>query len=98
MNIFDIPELGEYEDVKELKLFKNGRIERIISSGHTTDWLKQDENEYVILIKGNAEIEFEGSTVKLKSGDTIYIEAFKKHRVSYTDSECIWLCIFFNEE
>ncbi|MDO5707829.1 MAG: cupin domain-containing protein [Andreesenia angusta] len=97
MNIFKIPKLGEEEYFEELKKFKNGRIERIISSNNTTDWLEQKEDEYVILIKGNAEIEYEDIKIEMSSGDTLYIPRGQKHRVSYTDEECIWICIFFDE-
>ena len=34
------------------------KIEKIISTGQTTDWQESDKNEFVILIQGKAEIEY----------------------------------------
>ncbi|SMB85804.1 cupin 2 domain-containing protein [Desulfonispora thiosulfatigenes DSM 11270] len=97
MNIYDLPQLPLTEElVTNLLKNKNVRVERIISAGQTTDWYDQDETEFVILLQGNASLEFENKEVSLKQGETILINAHEKHRVSYTSSEppCIWLCIF----
>ncbi len=97
MNIYDIPDYDKREEYTEvLKEFDSGKIERIISEGQTTDWMIQDENEYVILIKGEAEIEYENRKLRLKEGDTVFIPEGEKHRVSYTSSGCLWICIFFS--
>lgn len=32
--------------------------------------------------------------ISLSQGDTIFIPAGAKHRVSYTSERCLWLCIF----
>jgi len=66
------------------------KIERIISDGHITpeeDWYDQNFDEWVILVKGIAEILFEDEAdpVKLKPGDHILIPAYRRHRVIRTD-------------
>ena len=59
MNIFDLKELSEKEEiVKILAENKNIKIEKIISTGQTTDWQKSKQNEFVILVQGEAEIEY----------------------------------------
>ena len=59
MNIFDLKDLSEKEEVvKILTENENVRIEKIISTGQTTDWQESDKNEFVILIQGEAEIEY----------------------------------------
>jgi cupin 2 domain-containing protein len=74
------------------------RVERIVSSGQTTDWYDQAETEFVALISGQAVIEYaDGETVTLAAGDTLLIEPHEKHRVAYTSANppCIWLCVFY---
>ena len=78
------------------------KIERIIAKGHATaegEWYDQDKNEWVLVLKGNAGVLFEGDdgTVTLKTGDYINIPAHRKHRVEWTDpeEETIWLAIHY---
>ena len=59
MNIFDLKDLSEKEEIINiLTENENVKIERIISAGQTTDWQISKKNEFVILIQGEAEIEF----------------------------------------
>ena len=102
LNIFEsIPkELNEelFEDI----IKKDGlKIERIVSFGHTTtegEWYEQENDEWVILLKGEAILSFEDKDdVKLKAGDYLNISALKKHRVSWTkpNEESIWLAVHY---
>ena len=55
-------------------------IERIISGGQSTDkgkWYDQDEDEWVILLRGSAGLLFESNNeeIIIKSGDYINIPA-----------------------
>jgi cupin 2 domain-containing protein len=98
MNIFDLPELPLSEELTTILAENpNIRIERIISTGQASDWYNQDETEFVVLLQGNATIEFESRTVKMSKGDTLLIQPHERHRVSYTSSEphCVWLCVFY---
>ena len=99
MNIFDIPDLPLSEELTII-LAENAniRIERIISTGQTTEWYDQTEAEFVVLLEGNAVIEFEnGRSVALSKGDTLLIQPHERHRVSFTSIEppCVWLCVFY---
>jgi len=101
-NIFSqIPSELKEEFFQEL-ISKDGfKIERIISKGHVTqdgEWYDQKSDEWVVVLKGEAILEFENSDkVRLKDGDYINIPAHKKHRVSWTkpDVETIWLAIHY---
>lgn len=100
MNIFEIeklPDIKEDEIVDILKENENVRIERIISTGQVSDWMIQERNEYVVLLQGNAIIEFNDKKVEMKAGDTLFIEKMERHRVTYTSENpcCIWFCIHF---
>jgi cupin 2 domain-containing protein len=102
MNIYENAVAFDSEKLDVLLKAKNVRIERIISSGQVTpdDFIyDQDENEFVILADGEAELDISGERVALKRGDTINIPAHVKHRVVYTSKEppCIWLCIFYSD-
>ncbi len=77
------------------------RIERIVSNGQASEenfWYDQDENEWVAVLQGEAELEYkDGTKIQLAKGDYEYIPKHKVHRVNYTsESETtIWLAIFF---
>ncbi len=97
MNIFDIPKGNMPEELVETLLEnRNVKIERIVSKNHTTDWYDQDEDEWLVLLDGDSEIEFKDKTIKLTTGDTMFIPKHEKHRVSKT-TECVWLCIFIGD-
>ena len=99
MNLFVLPELPLSEEGHTV-LAENGkvRIERIISDGQVSDWYDQSETEFVILLEGNAVIEYKsGKTVSLSKGDTLLMTPHERHRVNFTSSDppCIWLCVFY---
>ena len=78
------------------------RIERIVSRGHRSPngfWYDQDENEFVLVLRGEAELLFEDSDepVCMKPGDYMNIPAHTKHRVEWTDpdTETVWLTVFY---
>ena len=78
----------------------NIKIERIVSNGQCSPinfWYEQEKSEFVLILKGNAILEFEDEEIELKEGDYININAFTKHRVKYTnkDEPTIWLAIFY---
>jgi cupin 2 domain-containing protein len=104
-NIFsNIPLNPEEELFEELFKGKSVRIERIISNGQSSPdgfWYDQEWDEWVILLSGSAELEFEdGNKINLTSGDYLYIPAKKRHRVNSTskDEQSIWLAVHFTPE
>ncbi|MEZ5197619.1 MAG: cupin domain-containing protein [Bacteroidales bacterium] len=74
-------------------------IERIVTSkpyDNPGDWYDQENDEWVLLIQGEASLEFSNNEViTLIPGDYILIPAHKKHRVKRSSEEpkCIWLAI-----
>jgi len=77
------------------------KIERIVSKGHVSpdnEWYDQEKDEWVIVLEGAAEIDFDNSgIIKLKAGDYVNIPAHTKHRVTWTtpDAETVWLAIHY---
>ena len=101
-NIFsDVPNEIPEEIFQTLIENKHIKIERIISAGHKSPkqgWYDQKDNEWVIVLRGHAKIEFEsGDEHSLIAGDYLNIAAHCKHRVSWTaeDEETIWLAVFY---
>jgi cupin 2 domain-containing protein len=85
-------------------LLENGgvRIERIISQGQTTpagEWYDQEQDEWVLLLSGVAELIFDGNGTPLlmKPGDYLMIPAHCRHRVAWTDPDghTVWLAVHF---
>ena len=78
------------------------RLERIISKGHATpegEWYDQDQNEWVMLLKGKAALRFVDTDVRtvLCPGDYLLIPAHQRHRVEWTsaEEETVWMALFF---
>ncbi|HIZ55503.1 MAG TPA: cupin domain-containing protein [Firmicutes bacterium] len=104
-NLFSLPESiqnGKRPDQEICHLLLQNqriRVEKILSVGHTTpagEWYDQDEDEFVAVLQGTAELCLEDCTVILQAGDTIWLPAHCKHRVEHTSIEpvCIWFCVF----
>lgn len=103
MNIYNIDTLDSLQE-QFSDLFKDEKIniKRIVSEGHASDpgfWYDQDDNEWVIVIEGEAELIFQNPEEKIfmKKGDYHFIPAHRQHRVSYTRKSppTIWLAVHF---
>jgi cupin 2 domain-containing protein len=99
-NLYDLPPAPWQDEIFEILHANDGvRIERILSCGHTTpagEFYDQNDDEWVVLIQGEAEISFDdGSTRRLTPGDHLLIGAHQRHRVTHTSTEppCIWLAV-----
>ncbi len=78
------------------------RIERIISTGHSSPegfWYDQEEVEWVIVLMGAAKLLLEGDDqpVMMRPGDHLQIPAHRRHRVEWTtpDEPTVWLAVFY---
>jgi len=102
-NIFaDLPRTKGKEVFNTLLKYEKIKIERIISFGEATKegrWLKEKQNEWVILLKGKAILRFWGNKglLKLRTGDYCFIQKNLKHRVEWTDpgQRSVWLALHF---
>ena len=105
-NLFaDLPANLHDELVEVLAEAPDVRIERIVSTGHASPhgfWYDQRQAEWVVVLKGEAKLLFEGDTasVHMKPGDHILIPAGRRHRVEWTsdDEPTLWLAVFFDAE
>jgi len=81
------------------------RIERIVSHGHASPegfWYDQDTDEWVLLLRGAARLQFENNDAPLEMvpGQCVLIPARTRHRVAWTDpaQPTIWLAVHFRSE
>jgi cupin 2 domain-containing protein len=102
-NLFaDLPQDVMHEHIAALFHSAAVTIERIVSHGQASPpgfWYDQDWAEWVLLIAGEAELEFEGETAprELKPGDHLHIPAHARHRVARTHGRqpTIWLAVHY---
>jgi cupin 2 domain-containing protein len=91
------------EQFEELLSRPGIRIERIVSTGQASPegfWYDQEMAEWVVLLSGEAEIQFndEVEPRKMIPGDWINIPPHRRHRVNWTDSsqQSIWLAVHYH--
>jgi cupin 2 domain-containing protein len=102
-NLFqDIPRQLPEEITDTLAVSDQVRIERIVSHGQSSPpgfWYDQDQNEWVVLLKGEASLRIAGcdEAVRLAPGDYLNIPAHVKHRVESTSAteDTVWLAVFY---
>jgi len=75
-------------------------LERIISTGQATPpghWYEQEQQEWVILLRGSAALRFDGGAdlLVMEPGDWVEIPAHRRHRVEWTDpaGATVWLAL-----
>jgi len=78
------------------------RLERIHSCAARSPegfWYEQREEEWVLLLQGSAALRFadQPEDLSLRAGDSLWIRAGRRHRVTATDPEpgTIWLALFW---
>jgi len=78
------------------------RLDRIVSTGQATppgDWYDQAEDEWVMLVAGEAGLRIEGEAAPriLGAGDWLHLPARCRHRVEWTSEggPTVWLALYF---
>ncbi|MEI7696090.1 MAG: cupin domain-containing protein [Chlorobium sp.] len=99
-NLFDnVAPPSSGECFESLLSFKNLVIERIVSSSKVapTEYV-QSQEEWVVLLQGNAQLVVEGETVTLCSGDYLFLPAGTPHTVQSVSEGAVWLAIHLHEQ
>lgn len=89
-----LPQHGERFD--QLLKCRNVVIERIVSSAACESVAyDQEQNEWVMLMQGNARLDLDGELISLAAGDSLFIPARTPHRVVSTSDTppCLWLAV-----
>jgi len=96
-NLFaDLPVPATGEAFETLLHHRNLVIERIASSATPEPCLyDQVQDEWVLLVQGQATLELAGESLTLGPGDHLFIPAGTPHRVLVTSVEppCLWLVV-----
>lgn len=106
-NIFDLtaadlmPNDLDKEQLDVLLQSEQIKIERIVSTGQSspeTGWYDQAQNEWVLVLAGEAILSFEETEDRhLSAGSYLNIPAHTRHRVKWTSpaTATIWLAIHY---
>lgn len=96
---------GPEERLERLLSTDGVRMERIVSSGQASPpgfWYDQEWAEWVVLLTGAAELQFEDEPAprRLGPGDWIDIAPHRRHRVTWTDPDrpSLWLAIHYRPQ
>lgn len=87
-----VPSVGERFDT--LLSHRNLVIERILSSARTSPGeYVQTQDEWVVLLKGEAVLEVDGRRIELRSGDYLFLPSGTPHTVASVSEGALWLAI-----
>jgi len=90
---------SEGERFETLLSHRNLVVERIVSSARPdTRAYAQPQDEWVLLLQGEAVLRMEGESHALKSGDYLFIPAGTEHAVERTSEGAIWLAVHLHPE
>lgn len=104
-NLFARPGIADTgAELYEELLSRSGfRVERIVSTGQASPpgfWYDQEVGEWVVLMSGAAEIQFEdeAESHRMVPGDWVDIAPHRRHRVNWTDTSqpTVWLAIHYH--
>ena len=91
------PQKGERFDT--ILSHRNLIIERIISSSDITPQeYVQLQDEWVLLVQGEADLRVDGKLIALKAGDYLFLQAGVPHRVERTSEGAMWLAVHLYPE
>ena len=91
------PHQGERFDT--LLSHRNLVIERIVSSAAMTPKeYAQAQDEWVLLVKGEAVLQVAGESITLKSGDHLFLPAGVPHTVERASDGAMWLAVHLHPE
>jgi len=94
MNLFDYAVPEKEETFSTLLTHKNIQIERIVSSDNVKEKTYiQEEDEWVVLLEGEAVLQIKGEEKKLGKGESLFIPAKTPHKVLQTQKGTLWLAV-----
>ena len=94
MNIFDYTTPKTNETVITLLEHKNIKINHIVSSSNVKPVeYNQEEDEWFVLLEGEATLLIENEEKILTKGETLFIPAKVPHKVLKTSTGTIWLTV-----
>lgn len=96
-NDADVPGRGERFD--SLLEHRNLAVERIISSADIEPVESvQAQDEWVVLLEGQASMIVDGKSMELMAGDYLFLPAGTPHTVKSTSRRALWLAVHLHPE
>jgi len=94
INIYNKNVLKQGETFTPLLEHKNVKIIRIISANdfESMEYI-QDEDEWVVLLEGEATLRFSSEKRILKKGESLFIPAKTAHQIEEIKHGTIWLAV-----
>jgi cupin 2 domain-containing protein len=101
-NLFTtLPTASSGEVIDTLLSRGSTRIERIVSRGEASPlgfWYDQDQDEWVLLLRGTATLEYDTKeSIVMTAGDHLLIPQHQRHRVSRVSEDALWLAVYCGE-
>ena len=99
MNLFEytVPERGE--TFAPLLRHRDISIQRIVSSEHQEAKIYiQEEDEWVVVLEGEALLQIDGVEKRLCRGESLLIPAKIPHRVLQTQRGTLWLAVHIHRD
>ncbi len=96
-NIFKLLLNDEKQEIFTTLLERAGfRLEQIVSNGQASApgfWYDQENDEWVLLVRGEAVLELQDASITLQTGDSLLIPARVRHRVASCSQDAVWLAL-----
>lgn len=94
-NLFvDADAPADGERFETLLAHRNLVVERIVSSAAITPAeYVQTQDEWVVMLQGEATLEVAGKTFALRSGDYLFLPAGTPHTVRHVSNGALWLAV-----
>ena len=88
----------EGERFETLLTHRNLIIERILSSARIVSReYVQSQDEWVVLLQGEAVLEVAGKTIELRSGDYLFLPSNTPHTLVSASEGALWLAVHLHE-
>jgi cupin 2 domain-containing protein len=97
-NLFDSHNESTNEVYQRLLKGSAFHMDQIISHGVCSPsefWYDQNTEEWVLLLRGEATLQFADGELQLRPGDSLIIRPHLKHRVARTTTDAVWLAIHY---
>lgn len=84
----------EGERFEALLSHKGLLVERIVSSSKiAAQEYVQEQDEWVVLLQGEAVLDVDGESVQLRSGDYLFLPSLTPHTVLSVSDGALWLAV-----
>ena len=97
-----LPALGE-ESERVLQSGESWCLKLIVSNQFKSPdgfWYDQDEDEWLLLLKGSARLRLENpeQIIDLSAGDHLYLPSRRRHRIERTDPQpgTVWIALYWS--